>query len=180
MVNSAKKIQRLRESQDPSALNESIEESESDTEMDTKLDEDQEDFISKGIDSMNLETFTDSEIKVTKNPSNPLESGEIPDYINSNNDINRSIEHLTFVLDPLRAKDRTSKTKVFDISIIQSNFEEWKEYLLQGFNILIYGPGSKRIVLEKFYEFLSKDDPPRIIINGFHPLITVRKVLEEI
>ncbi|CAH8526370.1 unnamed protein product [Schistosoma turkestanicum] len=55
-------------------------------------------------------------------------------------------------------------------------FSNWTIYLREGFNILLYGIGSKRHVMEDFRKrYLSKTNC--IVIPGYNPSINIRQIL---
>ncbi|MCJ1333381.1 Origin recognition complex subunit 2 [Thelotrema lepadinum] len=63
----------------------------------------------------------------------------------------------------------------------ESSFPLWRFELSQQFTICLYGYGSKRRLLTSFatyLHFLSPEQPPAtIIINGHHPSLTLRSLL---
>ena len=46
----------------------------------------------------------------------------------------------------------------------------------EGFNVLLYGLGSKRLLINKFYKKMIPDEPT-LIINGFFPSLTIKEVI---
>jgi len=65
---------------------------------------------------------------------------------------------------------RTQNTKHFD---------KWMFQLLCGFNVLIYGVGSKYHLLEIFRKNFLKDKL-HLVINGFFPSLTIKSILNTI
>ncbi|NXC77880.1 ORC2 protein, partial [Anhinga anhinga] len=61
----------------------------------------------------------------------------------------------------------------------ESLFYKWMLQLHLGFNILLYGLGSKRDLLEKFRTSVLQDSI-HLVINGYFPSITVRSILNSI
>lgn len=65
----------------------------------------------------------------------------------------------------------------------KASFEQWALELEEGFNICLYGYGSKRQLLLEFADYLHQtaDDPrhpPKIIIvNGYNPSLALRDIL---
>jgi origin recognition complex subunit 2 len=54
------------------------------------------------------------------------------------------------------------------------------KYMLDcGFNLLIYGYGSKRDAINLFHQKLLIDEET-IIFNGYHTALTIRTVIEKI
>ncbi|CAG9323703.1 unnamed protein product [Blepharisma stoltei] len=184
MAGMIKKIQKLKESQDPSAFEDIDKDSsleyESEDNKSNAEEENEEEELVEEMNQASLKSFQNQKIELSKSSINPLESGEIPDYIAANVEARSSLANLQFKLDPLRAKDDSIHSTSYNELGFEKEFDYWKETLLQGFNLLLYGPGSKLEVLETFYEYLENDDPPRMIIKAYHPLMTIRKVLEGI
>ncbi|NWS88913.1 ORC2 protein, partial [Toxostoma redivivum] len=61
----------------------------------------------------------------------------------------------------------------------ESLFSKWMLQLHLGFNIVLYGLGSKRDLLEKFRTCLLQDSV-HLVVNGYFPSITVRSILNSI
>ncbi|NXJ66287.1 ORC2 protein, partial [Rostratula benghalensis] len=61
----------------------------------------------------------------------------------------------------------------------ESLFSKWMLQLHLGFNIVLYGLGSKRDLLEKFRTSMLQDCV-HLVVNGYFPSITVRSVLNSI
>ncbi|XP_059134307.1 origin recognition complex subunit 2 [Peromyscus eremicus] len=58
-------------------------------------------------------------------------------------------------------------------------FHKWMLQLRLGFNIVLYGLGSKRDLLEKFRTTMLQDSI-HVVINGFFPGISVKSILNSI
>ncbi|KAH9640398.1 hypothetical protein HF086_018064 [Spodoptera exigua] len=58
-------------------------------------------------------------------------------------------------------------------------FNKWLYVLSENFNIILYGVGSKRSVLQQFQKQKLKDFPC-IVVNGFFPSLTIKSILETI
>ncbi|CAB3236977.1 unnamed protein product [Arctia plantaginis] len=58
-------------------------------------------------------------------------------------------------------------------------FNKWLFVLSENFNIVLYGIGSKRSVLQQFQKQKLKDFPC-IVVNGFFPSLTIKSILETI
>ncbi|XP_067994354.1 origin recognition complex subunit 2 isoform X2 [Melanerpes formicivorus] len=58
-------------------------------------------------------------------------------------------------------------------------FSKWMLQLHLGFNIVLYGLGSKRDLLEKFRTSVLKDSV-HLVVNGYFPSITIRSILNSI
>ncbi|XP_066504196.1 origin recognition complex subunit 2 [Hoplias malabaricus] len=61
----------------------------------------------------------------------------------------------------------------------ESNFSKWMLQLQLGFNILLYGLGSKKFLLEKFRTTMLSDSV-HLVVNGFFPSITLKSILNAI
>lgn len=58
-------------------------------------------------------------------------------------------------------------------------FDRWLYVLSEDFNVILYGVGSKRCVLQQF-QSQKLNDQPCIVVNGFFPSLTIRSILETI
>lgn len=58
-------------------------------------------------------------------------------------------------------------------------FNKWMFKLSNGFNIMLYGLGSKRLLVEKF-RGRCLGDWPQLVINGFFPSLTIKTILNSI
>ncbi|NWW92380.1 ORC2 protein, partial [Rhynochetos jubatus] len=61
----------------------------------------------------------------------------------------------------------------------ESLFSKWMLQLHLGFNIVLYGLGSKRDLLEKFRTSVLHDSV-HLVVNGYFPSITIRSILSSI
>ncbi|XDV51090.1 hypothetical protein PO909_020037 [Leuciscus waleckii] len=64
----------------------------------------------------------------------------------------------------------------------EKNFDQWMMQMqlsVMGFNIVIYGLGSKKILLQKFCSSLLSDCD-HVVVNGFFPSITLKAILNSI
>uniref|UniRef100_A0A182QE57 Origin recognition complex subunit 2 n=1 Tax=Anopheles farauti TaxID=69004 RepID=A0A182QE57_9DIPT len=57
--------------------------------------------------------------------------------------------------------------------------QRWLCWLDQGFNVLLYGLGSKRSLLQTFHRTLLAERPV-VVVNGFFPALTVKDVLDAV
>lgn len=60
-----------------------------------------------------------------------------------------------------------------------SYFTKWLLLMNEGYNILLYGLGSKRNLLQSFHSKMLADKPV-IVVNGFFPTLTIKDILEAI
>uniref|UniRef100_A0A671MMI1 Origin recognition complex subunit 2 n=1 Tax=Sinocyclocheilus anshuiensis TaxID=1608454 RepID=A0A671MMI1_9TELE len=61
----------------------------------------------------------------------------------------------------------------------EKNFNQWMLQLHMGFNILIYGLGSKKLLLEKFRTSMLCDYD-HVVVNGFFPSMTLKSILNSL
>ncbi|XP_045765980.1 origin recognition complex subunit 2 [Maniola jurtina] len=80
-------------------------------------------------------------------------------------DIHMSKEHQQSVINLTKSYDQL--------------FDRWLYVLSENFNVVLYGIGSKRQVLQRFQAEKLKD-MPCIVVNGFFPSLTMKNVLEKI
>ncbi|XP_047528677.1 origin recognition complex subunit 2 [Vanessa atalanta] len=58
-------------------------------------------------------------------------------------------------------------------------FDKWVYVLSENFNVILYGIGSKRAVLQRF-QTEKLQDTPCIVVNGFFPSLTIKNILETV
>lgn len=102
----------------------------------------------------------------------------IPDYFTSEKLENKSQSEAINTLNPKlplmcipEAKPQINRP---------DDFNFWTEALLQGLNILLFGAGSKLQILDGYQSHLMSQSLSLIRVNAFNPVITMRKVLNEI
>lgn len=103
---------------------------------------------------------------------NKTSSNTLPSHILLNHDDYR--EHIQAFKDPHGSDIRRLK------QLHQRGFDQWTFELEQGFNLCLYGYGSKRDLAMAFAEHLhaQAEKPPRIlVINGYTPGLTIRDIL---
>ena len=72
------------------------------------------------------------------------------------------------------------KNKITDL--IQTHdqlFNRWLYVLSENFNVILYGIGSKKTVLQRF-QMEKVQNMPCIVVKGFFPSLTVKNILETI
>ncbi|XP_040213135.1 origin recognition complex subunit 2 [Rana temporaria] len=79
--------------------------------------------------------------------------------------------------------DQTPSTFAADLRYLNKKYEElfykWMLQLHIGFNIILFGLGSKRNLIEKFRTSMLQDSL-HLVINGFFPGITIKSILNSI
>ncbi|KMP03286.1 origin recognition complex protein [Coccidioides immitis H538.4] len=79
--------------------------------------------------------------------------------------------------------DPQSKEKEALVDIHERSFPQWNFELIEGFNICLYGYGSKRNLVQRFAGWLYErySDPPTIVVvNGYATNVTLRSILATI
>lgn len=77
-------------------------------------------------------------------------------------------------------KDPHDPEKAYLMRLHARSFPQWRFELHEGFNICLYGWGSKRQLISKFAEWMyTKFDPPPTIfvVNGYTPKLNIRSIL---
>ncbi|KAF8933177.1 Origin recognition complex subunit 2 [Dissophora ornata] len=99
----------------------------------------------------------------------------------SNNTLSKlpTLEHADFIQAIKRAPAKHSKEMEMLMLLYEEQFPQWYFELMSGFNLLIYGYGSKRALLTKFATSILTD-APLIIVNGYFPTLTVKEILDKI
>ncbi|KAK2749849.1 Origin recognition complex subunit 2 [Myotisia sp. PD_48] len=80
-------------------------------------------------------------------------------------------------------EDPLKDEKEYLLELHERSFPQWNFELSEGFNICLYGYGSKRKLTQKYADWLYNyySDPPTIvIINGYTANITVRSILNTV
>lgn len=62
---------------------------------------------------------------------------------------------------------------------LRQNFDRWWREMQKGYNIIVYGLGSKQQLLYEFCEVHLRDRP-LIMVNGFFPSLTTKDILQAI
>ena len=57
----------------------------------------------------------------------------------------------------------------------QKHYKTWMLNLFSGFNVLVYGFGSKHMLLDKFRKTMLRDEH-HVVVNGFFPSIQFKQV----
>ncbi|XP_050539801.1 origin recognition complex subunit 2 [Daktulosphaira vitifoliae] len=115
-------------------------------------------FLSKTVKSMKKSKTSDNTLKLLKNPT--LEKSQIDKIANNVNYMHKEKYKQLY-------------------QGITSNFPYWYNLLKEGFNLLLYGLGSKKQLIDDFQNSMLKDELV-IVINGFCPGLTLKEILESI
>ena len=99
----------------------------------------------------------------------------------SNNTLSKlpTLEHADFIQAIKRAPVKHAKEMEMLNLLYEEQFPQWYFELMAGFNLLIYGYGSKRLLLTKFATS-TLTDAPLIIVNGYFPTLTIKDIMEKI
>ncbi|KAF9987854.1 Origin recognition complex subunit 2 [Modicella reniformis] len=99
----------------------------------------------------------------------------------SNNTLSKlpTLEHADFIQAIKRTPTKHSKEMEMLNVLYEEQFPQWYFELMAGFNLLIYGYGSKRLLLTKFATS-TLTDAPLIIVNGYFPTLTIKEILDKI
>lgn len=136
--------------------------------------------------------------KGARNKRSPTPEGELPPHERyffqnragpahtSNNTLNKVslltheeyFEKLSKYADPCRLE------KEFLLDLHRRSFPQWDFEFDQGFNICLYGYGSKRRLLQSFADWVyhkhSSSTPSIVIVNGHTPNISIRSIFATI
>lgn len=77
-------------------------------------------------------------------------------------------------------KDPHDREKAYLIRLHARSFPQWRFEWHEGFNICLYGWGSKRQLVSNFAEWMySKSDAPPtiVVVNGYTPKLNIRSIL---
>lgn len=136
--------------------------------------------------------------KGARNKRSPTPEGELPPHERyffqnragpahtSNNTLNKVslltheeyFEKLSQYVDPYRME------KEFLLDLHGRSFPQWEFEFDQGFNICLYGFGSKRRLLQSFADWIyhrhSSASPSIVVVNGHTPNISIRSIFATI
>lgn len=99
----------------------------------------------------------------------------------SNNTLSKlpTLEQGDFVQALKRAPAKHTREMEMLTLLYEEQFPQWYFELVSGFNLLIYGYGSKRQLLTKFATTMLTD-APLIIVNGYFPTLNLKDILDKI
>ncbi|XP_027845326.1 origin recognition complex subunit 2 isoform X1 [Aphis gossypii] len=115
-------------------------------------------FLSKSAKSVKKSKTSDNTLKLLKNPV--LDKEQV-DQLSGNSYTKHDIKIKTLYKN------------------IMSNFPYWLSLLREGFNLLLYGLGSKRQIINDFRTSVLAEESV-LMINGFFPGLTMKEILESI
>lgn len=107
--------------------------------------------------------------------ANKTSANALPSHILLNHDDYRT--HIQAYKDPHGADIRRLK------QLHQRGFDQWMFELEQGFNLCLYGYGSKRDLAMSFAEHMyhqAEKTPKILVVNGYTPGLTIRDVLNTV
>ncbi|KAG0324798.1 Origin recognition complex subunit 2 [Podila horticola] len=99
----------------------------------------------------------------------------------SNNTLSKlpTLDHGDFVQALKRTPAKHTREMEMLTLLYEEQFPQWYFELVSGFNLLIYGYGSKRQLLTKFATTVLTD-APLIIVNGYFPTLNLKDILDKI
>ncbi|EFR01334.1 hypothetical protein MGYG_04341 [Nannizzia gypsea CBS 118893] len=77
-------------------------------------------------------------------------------------------------------KDPLQEEKDYLLELHERSFPQWNFEMTEGFNVCIYGYGSKRKLVQRYADWLYEHyshAPAIVIVNGYTPDITIRSIL---
>ncbi|KAE8150714.1 putative origin recognition complex subunit 2 [Aspergillus avenaceus] len=137
--------------------------------------------------------------KGAKNKRSPTPEGELPAHERyffqnragppktSNNNLNKVtlLTHEDYFEKTAQYADPCSQEKAFLLDLHHRSFSQWNFEFHQGYNICLYGYGSKRRLMQDFADWMyhkhGPSAPPSIVIvNGHTPNISIRSIFATI
>ncbi|KAJ5182853.1 hypothetical protein N7492_000469 [Penicillium capsulatum] len=137
--------------------------------------------------------------KGAKNKRSPTPEGELPAHERyffqnragpvktSNANLNKVslLTHEEYFDKMAQFKDTCKEEKEYLLSLHHRSFPQWNFEFEEGFNICLFGYGSKRRLVQQFADWLyhrsSPVSPPSIVlVNGYTPGISIRSIFATI
>ncbi|KAL4955154.1 origin recognition complex subunit 2-domain-containing protein [Aspergillus filifer] len=136
--------------------------------------------------------------KGAKNKRSPTPEGELPAHERyffqnragpprtSNNNLNKVnlLTHEEYFEKHAQYQDPCKQETAFLNDLHRRSFPQWDFEFSQGFNICLYGYGSKRRLTHSFADWLyrkhSSSPPSVVIVNGHSPNISIRSIFATI
>lgn len=85
-------------------------------------------------------------------------------------ELNKFQEQLT-----IRKHVQEKQSHYNELSNPRTTLKTWKYYYECGFNLMIFGVGSKRNLINTFVSTFIED--PKLVINGFHSGVTIKSII---
>ncbi|KAJ5280195.1 hypothetical protein N7478_005567 [Penicillium angulare] len=132
--------------------------------------------------------------KGAKNKRSPTPEGELPAherYFFQNRAGTSKTSNKTLIKVPLLTHeeyfeklghlvDPCKEEKDYLLTLHHRSFSQWNFEFEEGYNICLYGYGSKRKLVQGFadwvYQHSVSDNPPIVIVNGYTPGISIRSI----
>ncbi|KAL2868212.1 origin recognition complex subunit 2 [Aspergillus lucknowensis] len=136
--------------------------------------------------------------KGAKNKRSPTPEGDLPAHERyffqnragpprtSNNNLNKVtlLTHEEYFEKHAQRQDPCKREISFLNDLHRRSFSQWNFEFSQGFNICLYGYGSKRPLTQRFADWLyrkhSASPPPVVIVNGHTPNMSIRSIFATI
>ncbi|KAL2818450.1 origin recognition complex subunit 2-domain-containing protein [Aspergillus cavernicola] len=137
--------------------------------------------------------------KGAKNKRSPTPEGELPAHERyffqnragpprtSNNNLNKVnlLNHEEYFEKHAQRQDPCKREITFLCDLHRRSFSQWDFEFYQGFNICLYGYGSKRTLTQNFADWLYRkhgfSSPPSVVIvNGYTPNVSIRSIFATI
>ncbi|VDO54397.1 unnamed protein product [Onchocerca flexuosa] len=79
----------------------------------------------------------------------------------------------------LKCDDHLPRDVIQECNSTERLFPRWLTYLAAGFNLIIFGLGSKRILLQNFCEKKLRDYT-YVVVDGFQPTVNSRIIFQHL
>ncbi|KAJ5672649.1 hypothetical protein N7507_001776 [Penicillium longicatenatum] len=132
--------------------------------------------------------------KGAKNKRSPTPEGELPAHERyffqnragtiktSNTTLNKVplLNHEEYFEKLGQSVDPCAEEKEYLLSLHHRSFPQWNFEFEEGFNVCLFGYGSKRKLVQQFadwiYHHSASPNPPIVIVNGYTPGISIRSI----
>lgn len=159
---------------------------------DTDDDEDEDDgLLPEESEASNKKGKPRGRKKKLKEPEPPPETEGFESYFQQNRKARQVTSNSTLAsLPPLdhgryfqlireHAPDHVEDRRYLE-DLHKSSFAQWQFELSQGFNVLLYGYGSKRKLLMEFAKQVYTTPSSLVVVNGYVPTLTVKDILSTV
>ena len=89
-------------------------------------------------------------------------------------------DQLDAAIDPKWENENHRQSKRALLSHYSKSFSKWLLYLVEGHSLLLYGYGSKKILIEQFLQDGISESFPVMELKGYHPACNVKHLLNNI